>query len=213
MRLTAGRVIPAAEPRLTHDNPDWYTPTVVVELARTLLKRIDLDPATDAEANLVIKATTIYTVAEDGLRQPWTGRVFLNPPGGEHRLWWQKLVTEFAAQHVTEAVWVGYSLEQLQTLQRRTPAMNPLTAAGFCVPRARLHFVENAAMRARRVARLAVRQQERLMRGETFQSHRAQYSTKGREIADAPTHANYLTYLGPHGKRFRELFQSLGQCR
>jgi hypothetical protein len=53
---------------------------------------IDLDPCSCSFANRVVKAKNYYPT--DGHRQPWSGNVFLNPPGGlfdiEHEVLIQK---------------------------------------------------------------------------------------------------------------------------
>jgi hypothetical protein len=61
---------------------EHYTPSLVVEPARRLLGGFDLDPASCPIANETVKASRIFTIADDGLSQPWSGRVFVNPPGG-----------------------------------------------------------------------------------------------------------------------------------
>lgn len=59
------------------ENDEWYTP---VELIRSL-GEFDLDPASSHEAfELNQSAKTIYTAKENGLIQPWHGRIWLNPP-------------------------------------------------------------------------------------------------------------------------------------
>jgi ParB family chromosome partitioning protein len=107
--------------------------------ARQLLGGIDLDPASCEAANEIIQAERYYTKADDGLKQPWRGKVFLNPPGGRGvvKAFWSKLIEHYRAGEVTEAVWIGYSLDQLQTLQscEASPLDFPL-----CVPTKRLHF-------------------------------------------------------------------------
>lgn len=61
---------------------EHYTPPEIVELAHAVLGGIDLDPASCAVANTVVEASQYYTKETNGFSQTWTGRVFLNPPGG-----------------------------------------------------------------------------------------------------------------------------------
>jgi ParB family chromosome partitioning protein len=42
--------------------------------------RIDTDPASSDLAQTVVKAVRYYTIKDDGLKQPWRGNVWLNPP-------------------------------------------------------------------------------------------------------------------------------------
>lgn len=72
---------------------EHFTPRKYIDAARVALGSIDLDPASCEEANTIVGATTYYTEAEDGLTQPWHGRVFLNPPYG-------RLAGEFVARFV-----------------------------------------------------------------------------------------------------------------
>jgi hypothetical protein len=60
---------------------EWYTPPDIFE---ALGLDFDLDPCSPGPGHWV-PANKIYTRAEDGLVQPWFGRVFVNPPfGGRH---------------------------------------------------------------------------------------------------------------------------------
>jgi phage N-6-adenine-methyltransferase len=75
---------------------EWYTPTEYLDLVRAVLGEIDLDPASSEQAQTKIKALRYYTRQEDGLTQPWAGRVFLNPPYA------QPLIAQFASKMVHE---------------------------------------------------------------------------------------------------------------
>lgn len=189
--------------RHTADNPDWITPAPIVEAARAFLGGIDLDPASDAEAQAIVQAWLYFDEEKDGLQQDWFGNVFLNPPGGQVNAFWAKLVEEFRRGKVRQAIWIGYSLEQLQTLQSLHPIPSPM-AFPICVTAKRIAFVENAAMRAARVARL-------IARGEaagatTAQRRRAEKCRAGHPPPNAPSHSNYVSYLGREGGEGAEAF-------
>jgi phage N-6-adenine-methyltransferase len=72
----------------------WGTPPEWVDLARNAMGGIDLDPATNKEAQQVVKAKRFFTKDDNGLEQKWSGRVWMNPPYS------QPLVTQFAEKLV-----------------------------------------------------------------------------------------------------------------
>lgn len=176
----------------TNEHP---TPAIVVEPARRLLGAFDLDPATTPEFNVRIGAAKIFTQADDGLAQPWSGRVWLNPPGGVLRrsgdrwiavpprsgpgessmlIWWDRLSTLWREGEIVSGFFVGFTLEILRTSQRGIPVQS----FPRCYPKDRLAF-------------------------------------KG----DQPTHANVLVYLPPKDEhpalsltKLRREFDSLGFC-
>lgn len=123
---------------------EWGSPPEVVEFARDLMGGIDLDPASSRHWNRTVKAKRIYTAEDNGLIRPWEGRVFCNPPGDRSgkliQRFWRKLVRD--SIHTTASFWVGFSLEQLVSLQKF--ARNPLAErVWLIVPRQRIHYLDD----------------------------------------------------------------------
>lgn len=128
-------------------NNEHYTPPFIIEAARKVLGHIDLDPASCALANRTVKADRYITQVEDGLSKTWTGRVFLNPPGGRRgsisgqKKWWRRLADEYAAGRVTAAIYLGFNIQILQTSQvRGTAGMLLPMHFPMCIPSRRLRF-------------------------------------------------------------------------
>jgi hypothetical protein len=107
-------------PLLPNTTNEWYTPARYIEAARTVMGKIDLDPASCEQANYVVQASRYYSRQEDGLVQPWYGCVWLNPPYGttgvnDHRgnthtghsnikLFVQKLLHAYKDGHIEQAI-------------------------------------------------------------------------------------------------------------
>ena len=106
---------------------------------------IDLDPASCRAAQRTVRAARWYGEADDGLSQPWHGRVWLNPPYGHG------IVGRFAARlaehlddgRVAEAVWLSNA-----TLDTRWGQMLARRAAACCHPAGRLRFVPGGGQKA-----------------------------------------------------------------
>lgn len=130
---------------------EWYTPIAVIEAARACMGGIDLDPFSCPVAQEAVRATYYFTgEGVSGFEAPWQGRVFCNPPGGKekgHRSGnaaraWTKAMHEWHAYkpvRPSQIIFIGFSLELLQTAQQTDAATTPLDF-NLCIPSKRLAY-------------------------------------------------------------------------
>jgi phage N-6-adenine-methyltransferase len=132
--LTAANHAPSFDP--DYDGDEWYTPADYLESVRAVLGAIDLDPATSEEAQAVVQARTYYTKQDDGLAQPWAGRVFMNPPYSTPLIqqFTDRIVQEYAAGNVTEAIILTNNSSETRWFQ------SLLRLCPVCFPASRLRF-------------------------------------------------------------------------
>ena len=113
---------------------EYYTPPEIVEASRLALGgQIDLDPASNAEAQRVVKAKKYYTKEDDGLSKEWSGRVFLNPPFSDLKGFSNKLVADL--KNIESVVFIGRMDVGNKWGQK---LLSWCTV--FCVPRKRIQF-------------------------------------------------------------------------
>jgi len=56
---------------------EWNTPPEYIESARIVMGSIGIDPASNKQANKIIKAQIFYTAEDDGLTKKWNGNIFI----------------------------------------------------------------------------------------------------------------------------------------
>lgn len=165
------------------EDVEWYTPEVYIKSVTEVLGGIDLDPASSPLANETVKAAQIFTAEEDGLSQPWHGRVFMNPPYGTREmrdetgktrkqsvaaLFCNKLIEEYIAGNVDCAILLVNSAHA-QKWQA------PLYDYPVC-----------------------------------FVDHRIPFINAEGQVNKSPTFMNIFVYLGPDKQKFAETFEEHG---
>ena len=95
----------------TSGKTEYYTPAPIIEAARRTMGGIDLDPASCEQANQIVKAGHIFTVAKSGLAQPWFGRVWMNHPFGRsaNDAWITKLNISYLTKQVEQACCITFA--------------------------------------------------------------------------------------------------------
>lgn len=163
---------------------DWYTPSVYIEAARQVMGGvIDLDPASCAEANFVVRANAFYTQKDTGLDKAWHGCIWLNPPYGttnnrsNSALWIRKLLEEYESGRVTQAI-------VLVNANPDTRWFHQLFSFPVCFTEGRINFYR-----------------------PTHKTDTA-FSRPGKALGH--THGSAFAYLGTHETRFIAAFSQFG---
>lgn len=113
--------------RTRRSSDEWYTsPSVFAALGLSF----DLDPAAPPGGVPWIPAARHFTKREDGLRQPWHGRVWLNPPYGRQTDRWLRKLADHG-----DGLALVFARTDTAWFHRITAE-----ATALCFPRGRLRF-------------------------------------------------------------------------
>lgn len=122
------------------DGDVWETPVSFLGLVGAVMGGIDLDPAT--KPSNPTGADRFYTKDDDGLTQPWAGRVYLNPPYSKPAPFLLRLIESYRAGLVTEAIAL---CKQGVLSNKGTCKPIAETAAAVCLWQGRLNFTHSRA--------------------------------------------------------------------
>lgn len=117
---------------------EWYTPRKYLDAAVQVMGAIDLDPASSDVAQRHVRASRYFTIKEDGLTRPWSGRVFLNPPYAMPLVeqFVQKMVASFADDGIEGILLTNNATD---TKWFHVAAHN---CSAMCFTLGRIHFLE-----------------------------------------------------------------------
>jgi phage N-6-adenine-methyltransferase len=119
---------------------EGYTPPKYIELARTVLGGIDLDPASSEKAQETVRAAQYFTAADEGLRHEWRGRVWLNPPYAQPLIgqFVTKMVEERSAGNVTAGIMLTHNYTDTSWFHEASEI-----ADAACFTRGRIAFLDS----------------------------------------------------------------------
>jgi phage N-6-adenine-methyltransferase len=126
---------------LSSKSTEWYTPKKYIEAARLVMGSIDVDPASNAYANEIVKAAIYYTKETNGYDKPWPGNVWLNPPYGydgpkaNQSRWSQRLIEQYQAGITKQAV-------LLVSANMETKWFQAMCDYPVCLPDHRINFYQ-----------------------------------------------------------------------
>lgn len=122
----------------TGQSDDWYTPKEYFDAMGLIFA---LDPCSPGHHHWV-PARQVYTIADDGLSQPWDGLVFMNPPFGGRfgQVPWLEKFFEHSN---------GIALVRAYTSSSWWHDLMP-RADGILFPRGKTKFIRGAAMTTKR---------------------------------------------------------------
>jgi hypothetical protein len=184
-----------ANPLLSSDKEEHFTPKEVALDCHYVMDGIELDIASCATANEIIKAERFFSKADNALMQELKARTgFCNPPGGklngrsQQALFWDHVHACWVAGVLEEAIFLGFSLELLS--KRGYEILN----YPICITcRGSESEVVNGMGRMK-------------------------FLDQDLKAQDSPTHGNFVVYLPPRGetaiehqKRFLERFSKYGK--
>jgi len=110
-QLIAGQMRPIFRGTLGRRRNDWFTPRQYIQMARVVLGDIDVDPASNEDAQQTVRAHEYFDKERNGLCQPWHGRVFLNPPYSKELIgkFISKLLMEWDSKRMTAGIMLTHN--------------------------------------------------------------------------------------------------------
>lgn len=154
---------------LSNKTDQWFTPPEILNrVSKVFTSFMDLDPCGSVESNKMVQANKV--IAENGVDYLhdavyWyqqsgglsLGNIFCNPPSGKYSgtkpeyrglsnpaAFFKALNFDYDNGICYQYIFLGYSIEQLQTIQAKTEFPD---ACLICIPKQRVRFVDQSGNR------------------------------------------------------------------
>jgi ParB family chromosome partitioning protein len=124
---------------------EWYTPELYIDAARDVLGGIDLDPASNIIAQKTVRASKFFTKEDDGLKQEWRGKVWLNPPYAQPLIahFVEKMVAERSSGNVNAAIMLTNNYTDTAWFHAAAGVADVV-----CFTKGRIRFIDTSGNRA-----------------------------------------------------------------
>lgn len=118
---------------------EWDTPSEYIESARKVMGNIDIDPASNEQANERIQASIFYVAKDNGLDKSWPGNVWMNPPYAQPLIikFCKKLVEKYESKEIKQACVLVNNATETNWFQRILGACKCV-----CFPKGRIKFID-----------------------------------------------------------------------
>lgn len=114
---------------------EWYTPQSIIDLVYSVMGHIDIDVASSAKANEVVRADEYFSAENNGLEHHWHGKIFMNPPYSAELI--KKFIGKFCAERLSidEAIIVVNNATETEWFQQLVKSCNAIV-----FPKNRMRF-------------------------------------------------------------------------
>lgn len=118
---------------------EWDTPLEIIQSAKQAMGSIDIDPASNEQANERIQANTFYTDKNNSLDKAWIGNVWMNPPYSQPLVvdFCKALIEKYESKEINQACVLVNNATETVWFQNMLKICKCV-----CFPKGRIKFID-----------------------------------------------------------------------